>query len=162
MTVGYLGDTVLDTPDELIEPFTTAVSMTLREMAGVEVVVRETLRAAGAEGFADASVILQLTSGTKGWLVLSVPERTAKELTGRVLNEVGGTADDGMVRDCVGELANVIAGQAKTLLYGTPHHFTFSTPTVLNAGSADMATGRWVIRFDSDAGVFALHLCLPS
>jgi CheY-specific phosphatase CheX len=152
----------LDTPDELIEPFTTAVSMTLREMAGVEVVVRETLRAAGTEGFADASVILRLTAGTKGWLVLSVPMRTATELTGRVLNEFGATADDSMVQDCIGELANVIAGQAKTLLYGTPHHFTFSTPTVLNAGLVDVATGRWVIRFDSDAGAFALHLYLPS
>jgi CheY-specific phosphatase CheX len=150
----------VDAPDELTEPFITAVATTLREMAGVEVVVRDTVRAAGGEGLADVSVILRLHAVVEGWLILSLPTGTAEALAGRVLADVGGRPNGGMVRDCVHELLNVIAGQAKALLYGTPRHFTLSTPTALTAVPPD-AAGRWVVRFDSDAGDFALHLRPP-
>ena len=86
---------------------------------------------------------------------------TALELTSRVLQEVGDSADGGIVRDCAGELANVIAGQAKTLLFGTPYHFTFSLPSILTVNSTERNTGRWVIAFASDVGGFALHFHFP-
>jgi CheY-specific phosphatase CheX len=147
----------LDTPGELIESFTTAVTTTLREMAGVEAVVRETFRAAGGEALADVSAALRLDADVERGVILSFPLRTAATLAGRVLAEVGGEPDEGMIRDCAAELLNVIAGQAKALLFGTPHHFTFSTPTVPAVGPA----GESVVRFDSDAGPFALHLGPP-
>ena len=150
----------MHTPDELLEPFITAVATTLREMAGVDVIVRKTFRATGNEGLADVSVVLRLVADTEGLLILSFPTETAAALTRRVLVEVGGEPDEGMVRDCVAELLNVIAGQAKTLLFGTPRHFTLSTPTVLTAGFVE-GVGRAVVRFDSDAGEFTLHLSQP-
>jgi CheY-specific phosphatase CheX len=151
----------LDSPDELLEPFITAVATTLREMAGVEAVVRDTFRADGGEGLADVSAVLRLDADTEGWLILSFPRGTAAALAERVLAEVGGEPNEGMIRDCAGELVNVIAGQAKALSFGTPRHFTFSTPTPLTAWPADAAVGRYVVRFDSDAGEFTLHLCPP-
>jgi CheY-specific phosphatase CheX len=151
----------VDAPDELLEPFITAVATTLREMPGTEIVVRDTFRAAGGEGLADVSAILQLDAEVEGWLILSLPAGTAEALAGRVLADISGKPDEGMVRDCVHELLNVIAGQAKALLFGTPRHFTFTTPTVLTAVPPGAATGRWVIGFDSEVGVFSLHLCPP-
>jgi CheY-specific phosphatase CheX len=151
----------LDTPGELIEAFTTAVATTLREMAAAEVVVRDASRASGGEGLADVSAALRLDADAERWLILSFPRATAAALAGRVLAEVGGEPDEGMIRDCAAELVNVIAGQAKALLFGTPHHFTLSTPTVLAAGPSGVADGRTVVRFDSDAGAFTLHLCPP-
>jgi CheY-specific phosphatase CheX len=156
----------LDTPDELIEAFTTAVATTLREMAGVEVVVRGTFRAAGGEGLPDLSIALRLEADTDGLLILSFPSGTAAALTRRVLAGVGGGMeaggpDEAMIRDCAAELVNVTAGQAKALLFGTPHHFTLSTPTVLTAGSRGAPAGRWVVGFDTDAGPFTLHLSPP-
>jgi CheY-specific phosphatase CheX len=160
VTAADTGGVTLDTPDELIEAFAAAVPATLREMAGVEVVVRDTVRASGGEGPADVSAALRLDGGVERWLVLSFPLGTAAALARRVLAEVGGEPDAGMVRDCACELANVIAGQAKALVFGTPHHFTLSTPTVLTAGQVGTA-GRTVIRFDSEAGEFTLHLGPP-
>jgi CheY-specific phosphatase CheX len=151
----------LDTPDELIEAFTTAVATTLRELAGVEVVVRDVVRASESEGLKDVSVALRLEADTDGLLVLSFPAGTAAALARRVLAEVGQEPDEGMIRDCAAELVNVIAGQAKALLFGTPYHFTLSTPTVLTAGSAGGAGGRAAVEFDSDAGPFTLRLCPP-
>jgi CheY-specific phosphatase CheX len=35
-----------------------------------------------------------------------------------------------VIGDTIGELANVVAGQSKTALKGTPYHFLLSIPTV--------------------------------
>jgi CheY-specific phosphatase CheX len=153
--------TAVDVPDELLEPFITAVATTLREMAGVEVVVRDTLQAAGGEELADVSAALRLDADVSGWLILSFPLGTAAALAGRVLAGVEGEPDEGMIRDCARELLNVTAGQAKALLFGTPRHFSFSTPTVLTAIPSDVGAGWWAVRFDSDAGDFSLCLCPP-
>jgi chemotaxis protein CheX len=149
----------LDPSDEVLEAFRTAVATALREMAGVEVVVRATVRASTGAELGDVSVELRLDAETAGWLILSFPSATAEALARRVLADVG-EPDSGMVRDCAAELANVIAGQAKTLLFGTAYHFTLATPTVLPAGGAEVGP-RSVIRFGSGAGEFALHLCPP-
>ena len=151
----------MTTGDELIGPFAEAVAVTLREMAGVEAVVRDAAPAAGPAGFGDVSAVLRLSTGGEGYMVLSLPAATAAALAGRVLGGVIGEPDAAMVLDCAGELANVIAGQAKTMLVGTPHHFTFSTPRVADGDPGLPAGEWWVAAFLSDAGEFSLHLCLP-
>jgi chemotaxis protein CheX len=148
--------------DELVAAFVAAVPFAVREMAGVEAVPRNPRPATAADGFAAVSAAVRLTTaGGEGRLVLSFPQKTAAALARRVLAGVVGEPDEAMVRDCVGEVANVVAGQAKALLYGTPSHFMLSTPTVLPEGAAGPPGGRWVIGFGSDAGEFALHLCPP-
>lgn len=151
----------MTTGDELIGPFAEAVAIALREMAGAEAVIRNAAPATGTDQFGDVSVVLRLSTGGEGYMVLSLPTTTATALAKRILDGVAGELDDTMIRDCAGELANVIAGQAKTMLVGTPHHFTFATPTV-TAGNPGLPAGeRWVAAFVSEWGEFTLHLCLP-
>lgn len=150
----------MTTGDELMGPFAEAVALSLREMAGVEAAVREVAPATGPGGFGDISAVLRLSTGGEGYLVLSLPAATAAALATRILADVG-EPDEAMIRDCAGEMANVIAGQAKAMLVGTPHHFTFSTPRV-TSGDPGLPPGeRWVAAFVCEAGAFTLHLCLP-
>ncbi|HJZ91238.1 MAG TPA: chemotaxis protein CheX [Gemmataceae bacterium] len=152
----------MDTPDKLVEAFTAAVPFALREMAGVEAVATKARPATAADEPADLSAVVPLvTPGGDGLLILSLPERTATGLTRRVLAGSVDEVDADMVRDCVGELANVMAGQAKALLVGSPSHFVLSTPKIWTGGLV-AGGGRWVILFESDAGDFAVHLCSPS
>lgn len=137
-----------EVPDELVVAFTAAVETVLRDWAGADAVRRDT----AAAGPAGVSVAMRLELGAGWWAVLSLPEPTAAALARRVL--AGAEPDDGLVRDCAGELLNVVAGQAKTLLYGTPLHYSFTTPTAAPAG---LATGA-AIGFESDCGPFALRL----
>lgn len=152
----------MDVPRELVEAFTEAVPLALREMAGVEAVARDSQPAGVADGFVGLAAIIRLTAAAgEGQLILSFPERTAAELARRVL---AGTTEEpaaDVIGDCMGEVANVVAGQAKALLVGSPAHFTLSTPTV-RTGPGEMPDGRWVIRFDSEAGEFAAHVCPPA
>lgn len=140
----------MDTPHELVGAFATAVELTLREMAGAGA----TRDAAGAWS-ADVSAAIRLDGGASWWAALGLPSETAMALARRVLAGAGVEPDEGMVRDCLAEVLNVVAGQAKTLLYGTPYHFTFTTPTARPAGLAAGAE----VGFRSECGSFALRLC---
>src|SRR4051812_12669340 len=98
-------------------------------MAGVEAGARDVRPARAGGGRADvAAEIMLACAGGQGRLVLSFPGRTAATLARRILAEAAVDADAMMVQDCMGEVANVVAGQAKALLVGSPSHFTLSTP----------------------------------
>ena len=80
----------------------------------------------------DIAAVLTLTSAP-GAMVLGFPEQTASALAGRILSGVTAVIDGQLIRDCVGEIANVIVGQAKAMLAGTSYHFAFSVPNVTAA-----------------------------
>jgi chemotaxis protein CheX len=149
------------TPDELVEAFSAAVPFALRELAGVEAVIREVGPATAAGTTAELAAVVRLASaGGEVHLILGFPQRTAEELARRILTGTAVSPAADLVRDCMGEVANVIAGQAKTLLVGRPAHFTLSAPTVLAGRAANVVDGR-AIWFDSDAGAFTVRLSTP-
>src|SRR5262249_27710623 len=100
---------------------------------------------------------------TEGLLVLSFPDRTAAAIAERVLADLNQEINESLVRDCMGEIANVIAGQAKALLAGTTHQLTFSLPQIAVANPPsrlELDRGCLVIAFRSDVGEFTMRLAL--
>lgn len=153
----------MDFPDDLVEAFTVAVPFALKEMADVEVVVRDSRGASAADGIADVAATVRLTTPRgDGRLILSFSEQTAVVLAQRVLANAEVPVSSDIVRDCIGEVANVIAGQAKSQLVGSDSHFTLSTPIVQNGDQVRPTHRRWIIQFDSDVGEFAAHISPPS
>jgi chemotaxis protein CheX len=135
-------------------------------MTNSEVAVRAVVQKKLGRPPGDISAVLELRSATEGFLVLSYPRQMAATLAGRVLADVAGELDELLIRDCVGEIANVVAGQAKALLAGTPYQFTFSIPTVMTGEEAASRPphGRecLCVAFSSDVGEFALSITLPA
>lgn len=112
-----------------IEAFSNAVAVALAEMAGVEMVLLEWSEISGPHEVEGISAILTPTLSSDGMLFLSMSESAAAALAGRILAAADiHEPDTTMIRDCIGEVANIVAGQAKTNLYGTPWHFSFSAP----------------------------------
>lgn len=139
-------------PNLLQSALTEAVATALRELAGAECVPIELAPAT------DLYAALPVTNPAGiGAIVLALPDATAQALARRVLAEAAVEPDAGVVCDCAGEIINVICGQAKTLLAGTPYHFDLGTPRV----GRTTASGGYVLAFDSGAGPFALHIQLP-
>jgi chemotaxis protein CheX len=149
---------------QLVEAFITAASAAVAEMAGTQAAMRDAGWRA-LDGVAGTVVaVIDLDSATLARLVLSCPEATASALAGRVLADKTDKLDTDLVRDCMGEIANVVAGQAKALLAGTPYQFTFAVPRVFAAGDEDVVpaaeqTGL-SIDFGSDAGPFGMQLVM--
>jgi chemotaxis protein CheX len=167
-----------DIQDKLLEPFIAATRAALGEMAGTEVVVRAVFRQTlhpspiphspmakdrGRGEGADIAAVLELRTPPEGALVLRFPERTAAALARRILAGVSQEVDENLIRDCVAEIANVVAGQAKALLAGTAYRFAFSLPRVV-VGAAEFRPQQGldclVVAFSSERGEFALQLFL--
>jgi chemotaxis protein CheX len=146
--------------ETLLNPFITATSAALGEMASTEVTVRAVSRGAGRCPAESICAELRFQSGSEGSLVLIFPARTAETLAKRMLAGVSIDVGDQLIRDCAGEIGNVVAGQAKALLAATPYHFAFSVPRVVDLKDFQPPSGLdcLVVAFNSDSGEFALQL----
>jgi chemotaxis protein CheX len=148
--------------EHFLEPFLSAAGVALREWAGTETAVQAVYRKARHAPFGDIAARMDLRSGMEQSIVLSFPRATAAALAGRILSRPANEIAEDLICDCVCEIVNVLAGQAKALLAATVYHFTFSTPTV--AAGADLAacaaphTACLIGVFGSDLGEIALQL----
>jgi chemotaxis protein CheX len=147
--------------DKLLEPLIAATCAGLGEMADAEVVVRAGFQPTTHHALGDIAAVVGLRS-REGFLVLSFPERTATALSRAILAGVTEEVDESLIRDCVGEIANVIAGQAKALLAGSPYPLTFSMPQVVDDARVEPGHGLdcLVVHFGSNHGEFSLQVCL--
>jgi CheY-specific phosphatase CheX len=117
-----------DLREELLVPFVTGLETALRELAGTEAVLRFVYRLPVRRLHGDLVVLLDLTSSLQCGLALGVGTATAAALAQRMLTDAAPKPDEALIRDSIGEIANVASGQAKALLHGTPYQFTFGTP----------------------------------
>jgi chemotaxis protein CheX len=150
--------------EQLVEPFTQATQATLEAMAGISVTVRSVYQKTDYIMFGDISAVIGLMGPPEGSMVIGFPKQVAEALASKTLAGAVDEIDDDMVRDCMGEIANVIAGQAKGLLENSPYHFTLSTPTIVAGLNHEIrhkpGMPCLVVAFGSDLGDFALQLCL--
>jgi CheY-specific phosphatase CheX len=141
---------------EVVEAFTAATVTAFQELAGTEVMPAGTSPAEGG----DVISTITLRRPTLGRLSLSFPLGVLEALAKRYLPD-GVALSTEIIDDVAGEFANVIAGQAKTMLKGSPYHFTLSTPRVVRTAS-DEGTGTTALPFVCDAGAFVLRVELAA
>lgn len=143
-------------PPEVAQAFTSAAITALQELTQLEALSE------GAPGVALADLTtsivtasLPLMRAVSGRMTLALSAVTALRIATRYLPE-GTQLTEEIIDDVVGEFANVIAGQAKTILKGTPYHFTMTTPVVArtrnSSQSTDMAGSPMAISLATEAG----------
>jgi len=154
-------------PDEhgiVLKAVIDATVITLREMARLEVTPLMPADKKYVKMFGDVSAVIGLLSPADGSLVFSLDEATARTIARRILAGVEESPGDDIVHDCIGEIANVIAGQAKGTLSATPQRFAISTPTIVCGHGHEIrhrnSMSCLLVRFSSEVGDFALQLCL--
>ena len=147
----------------LVQPFIGAVTLALTEMAGTELLVQGIFHRPAAATLGDIFALIRFAGSDDGFL-LSFPRPTAVALSRRILANAVEQVDESLMQDCLGEVANVVAGQAKALLAQTRFHFTFSTPIVacasLPAGPVKFDRDCVAVIFRGEPGDFALQICV--
>lgn len=139
------------------EAFTSAAVVALQEMAGMEAGPGEARPEDGPMP-GDLFAEIRLLRDAPGVLSLAFPQAVIREIARRYLGEKV-ALDAVLLGDAAGELANVIAGQAKTMLQGTDYHFRLSTP---RSGSVAPPAGDGVLLpIGTEAGEFLLRVELP-
>jgi CheY-specific phosphatase CheX len=117
-------------PPEVVEAFTSAAITALQELARVEAFSEPLPPALDAPISGPVvSAAIRLQRLIPGAMTLLLCAEAAAQLAARYLPE-GTVLTEDLIDDVAGEFANVIAGQAKTILKGTPYHFTMTTPVV--------------------------------
>ena len=151
---------VAELREQVLEPFITATCAMLPEWVNTAVVVQAVYRKKLQQTYGEMATRLSIHSTTEGTLILNVHRRTGAALAERILTDTTTELTDDIIHDCLGEIANVIAGHAKALVAGTPYRFTFSTPTVLSGIQTlrPEPTDCLVVVFRCDVGDFVLQL----
>ncbi len=109
----------------------------------------------------DVSGIIGLTGQARGYITLSFPKQVAIKVAGKLLAADIKTVDAD-VTDAVGELTNIIAGNAKKDLHGLD--VSISLPRII-VGKEHNINGpghaqHVVVPFKSDLGLFNLEVSL--
>ncbi|MFN0165193.1 MAG: chemotaxis protein CheX [Bryobacteraceae bacterium] len=149
--------------NQFLDPLIEATLIALREVAATEVSPGPAFLTTTPLDFGERSALIELgfPSGT-GALVLSVPEAAAHPLATRMLTGQDVVIEALLIDDCLGEIANVIAGQGKALLHGTVWHYTLGTPRVASGlGRSPFFEGRlewFVLSFLSEFGILFLQV----
>jgi chemotaxis protein CheX len=109
------------------------------------------------------SGIIGLAGTHKGVLAIHIPAVVAMAITGSFLGmEVEQINED--VEDAVGELANMLGGNIKTILSQNGRDIELSLPTTISGQNYDFQTAKDVevtrLDFATDSGTFTVELQL--
>ncbi len=150
--------------DELLEPFIDSTLLTLKEMAQAKVEATSVYRKLGYRIYGDYSALVSITTQSEGTLIMTFPTATAQELAKRVLAPLGVDVTEELVQSVIGEITNILVGQAKGRLSETSFRFTMSVPTVVAGPHHEIKYKQGlpclVTSFTGDIGDFALQVCL--
>lgn len=147
---------------ELAKPFIKAAVDVLSTMAFIQPKVGRPYVKKNNTAQGDVTGIVGLTGAGTGSVSLSFDKQCAVAI---VKNMLGDEIEDIMqdVKDAVGELTNMISGQARAGLAERGHVFEGSTPSVImgdNHMISHMAkTPIMAIPFSTDNGNFTIEFC---
>lgn len=150
---------------EFINPFIEATRTVFQTMAGIAVERKRLFLKNDYQMLGDISGVMGLSGSASGSVVISLPTRLAIEMVSKMLGEAPGETLTPEVSDGVGEIINMISGQAKASLAKTKYHFQISIPTVVMGEHHEIThrqgTPNIVVLFESEAGdTFAIQVCL--
>jgi chemotaxis protein CheX len=112
-----------------IDPFIDATVNVLKELFGLDAEVQKPylVRAEDTHNW-DVSAIIGIAGEAKGAVVLSFTEGLAKALTARLVGKDTAVTPD-MVTDAIGEMVNIVAGNAKKGL--EQYRLVISLPSIV-------------------------------
>jgi chemotaxis protein CheX len=146
---------------EFVGPFVAGVEQMLSSMMGASCELTDE-HAHWPEPF--VSGIITLSGDARGQVALCFPRETAAVVVAEMLGLEAGEVDSEMLQDGVGEMTNIVAGNAKAQLASTRYAFNLSLPSIITGPNHHIemfkAHSAAVRHFQSSLGPFCLQLWL--
>lgn len=140
---------------EMMSPFVEGTLEMMGSMLGLDCQVTEVDAELGSSPTVYGTVALQ--GNASGRITLSLAEADGKQLVGAMMGVEQGDVDAELMRDGLGEMANVIAGYARSVLAGADLDMEIGLPEI--AAEAPVSAGGVIHRkVESDLGSFFLTL----
>ena len=148
---------------DYINPFIEAVTNTFQTMAGMAITRDKIFLKGEGEEVYGVSGIIGLGGEASGSVVLNFPEQVAIAAVGKFVGEDFGSITAGVV-DGVGELTNIVAGDAKNRLIQKGYKFDIGLPKIVTGRNYITAQQKGVpcivIAFNSEIGRFCIEVSL--
>lgn len=146
-----------------INPFIESTLRSLEMMAGIQAEKAELALKEDLITTYDISAIIALTGETSGSIIITMPTKLACKVASNMLMEEI-THMDKNVEDAIGEIGNIVVGDARRALVQEGHHLSISIPTVvLGPGHKISRSGDIpciAIPFRTDYGNFEVNVGL--
>jgi chemotaxis protein CheX len=150
---------------EFINPFIDSTRNVFATMCGIEITRKKLFLKEDHKMLGEVSGVMGLSGSASGSVVVSFSGKLACTIVGKMLQtEMTELNED--VCDGVGEVINMISGQAKSVLAKTKYHFNISIPSVVSGLGHEIShkkgTPNIVVLFDANGEEFALQVCLAT
>jgi len=150
---------------EYVNPFLEATVNVLEMMAFVKPVSGKPFLKKDKTAIGDVSGVIGLTGETKGVVTISLSEAAACKIVSSMLGEeIPHMNDD--VSDAVGELTNMISGDARRKLAEKGHNFEAGLPSIIKGKGHEIETmtsgPTVVIPFNIDSAQFVVETSFDS
>jgi len=116
---------------DFVNPFLKATLNVLEMMAFVKPVAGKPYLKKDKVASGDISGIIGLTGATKGVVIISLSKAAALKIVGGMLGETLTELNDD-IKDAVGEITNMISGDARRALSEKGHNFEAGLPSVIS------------------------------
>ena len=150
---------------KLINPFLTAAIHVLKTMAGIDVRPGKPFLKKDDVAIGDVSAIIGITGEARGSMALVFSENCIKGIASSLLGEVF-TQMNHEVRDAVGELTNMICGDARRRLSEEGLSLQSGIPTVVSGKDHSImhiADGpRLAVPFETAHGSFMVEVAFST
>jgi chemotaxis protein CheX len=150
------------TDAEVAKPFVDATKHVLSMMAQIDPSAGKPYVKKGSSAAGDVSAVVGVTGDKHGSISLSFPKKCAIAIVKNMLgDDIVDIIQD--AKDAVGEVTNMISGQARAGLSQIGLNLQSSTPTVIfgdNHTISHVSSGPVIaIPFSTEFGVFTLEFC---
>lgn len=149
---------------EFINPFIESTKSVLKTMAGIDAERKKLYLKEDHRMLGDVSGVMGLSGDASGSVVISLPASLAIKLVAKMLGEKPADKINADVCDGVGEIINMISGQAKASLTKTKYHFQISIPTVVMGADHEIShkkgTPNIAVLFEAEGQEFLIQICL--
>lgn len=146
----------------LAKPFIKATQDVLAAMASLSITADKPYLKTDRKGTGDVSAVIGITGDKSGSFSISFDRKTAIHITKKMLGDaIENIVQD--VQDAVGEITNMISGQARVGLVDMGLKLQGSTPSVIvgdgHTISHMVSAPVMAIPFSCEAGSFTLEFC---
>jgi len=115
----------------MINPFISATKEVFEVMSGIHVKRKSLFLKKDYKIFGEISGIMGLTGDAAGSIAISFSYDLAKKVISIILDMDVAELEENDVKDGIGEILNMIAGQTKAILADTKYRFKLSIPAVV-------------------------------
>ena len=121
---------------QLVHPFIEATIACLTQMADIRPTCLRAFIKEDPLMHGEITGVIGLTGGLTGSCVISFPMDLARFIVARFLREAEASVTEAMIADGIGEVANMVAGGAKSHFAAGGLRFAISTPTLIIGAQA--------------------------